>query len=463
MHPRAQQRLNGLLLILFLPTVCTLLAGCHRSYYRHQADMEVAEIIGERSVHPHWPLDFNIDVDPGSRMIDPHSADHPAMPQDDPVAHQYMHEADNKSGYPCWDVNGHSLMVENPEWKAFLPVDEDGVLRITAEDALALAQVHSPDYQQQWETLYLAALDVSAERFAFDTQYFFGYEPTYDAVGRLQTGSSSTSTLGLTTRTTQAQRAFTNGASLVVGLANSLIWQFSGSDSHTASTIVDFTLVQPLLQSAGRDRVMESLTLSERSLLYNVRQMERYRRGFYLDIVSGTGAQPGPVRGGFAAGGFQGGAVGRAGGFLGLLQTQQNIRNQEVNLAQLRSSFELVKLQFDAGTVDFSDREQVKQDLFNSASGLISARRAYGDTLDGFKRDLGLPPTVKMELVDDRLSQFNLIDPDLVALQNTTTDLQRDVGNVVEAFLSEKEAELDDIDNATFTWTPTIAAGLRQL
>ncbi len=45
---------------------------------------------------------------------------------------------------------------------------------LNVDSAMKLGQVHSPDYRQQIETLYLSALDVSAERFRFDTQFFGG-------------------------------------------------------------------------------------------------------------------------------------------------------------------------------------------------------------------------------------------------------------------------------------------------
>jgi hypothetical protein len=64
------------------------------------------------------------------------------------------------------------------------------------------------------------------------------------------------------------------GGELVVGFANSLMWQFAGPDNYSAESILDFSLVQPLLRRGGRARVMERLTISERSLLANVRQMQ---------------------------------------------------------------------------------------------------------------------------------------------------------------------------------------------
>ncbi|MGB2498964.1 MAG: hypothetical protein ACPIA2_04675, partial [Mariniblastus sp.] len=70
------------------------------------------------------------------------------------------------------------------------------------------------------------------------------------------------------------------GTNFAVGLANTILFNLGGSDSQTATTILDFSLIQPLLRGAGRARVMEALTQSERTLLANVRQFDRFRRNF---------------------------------------------------------------------------------------------------------------------------------------------------------------------------------------
>src|SRR4030095_14637205 len=102
-----------------------------------------------------------------------------------------------------------------------------------------------------------------------------------------------------------ARKSFTTGSSLVVDLANSIVWTFNsaGADSQVSTTLFDFALLQPLLRNAGRDRVMERLTLAERSLLANVRTMEQYRKAFYVDIVTGRGTPTAPSRRGGVFGG----------------------------------------------------------------------------------------------------------------------------------------------------------------
>ena len=47
------------------------------------------------------------------------------------------------------------------------------------------------------------------------------------------------------------RKLFATGGELVVGVANSLVWQFAGPDDYSGTTLLDFSLVQPLL-AGGR-------------------------------------------------------------------------------------------------------------------------------------------------------------------------------------------------------------------
>jgi outer membrane protein TolC len=442
--------------------VLVLLGGCSREYYRHEADRDAYQLIAEKQQSDWGVENVVIDVAPESRMYDPNSIDAPPMPPDDPDSHRLMHCVDCKAGYACWHQNGDTDSVENPYWQSYVPLDEDGVLELSSNDAYRLALIHSRQYQGELEDLYLSALDVSFERFRFDTQFFAAYNTDYAADGRARGGAtSSTSTFGVDTgsRGIRMETLYPTGAELVVGLANSLVWQFSGSDSHGATTLLDFALVQPLLRQGGRDRVMERLTIAERSLLGNVRQMERFRRGFYLEVTTGREAGEGPSRrggffggagldgftgvggGGFGrvgggGGGFTGGAgAGQAGGYLGLLQEQQTISNQEANIAALRSSLAQLEAFFLAGRIDYYQVELARQALYNAQSRLLNDKTQYEGSLDGYKLRVGLPPQIEVRIKDDILNQFNLIDPEIVPVQDGLAALQENLGERIVAVI----------------------------
>lgn len=454
-------------------------------------------MVDQTASDPRWPLqDYTIDIDPRSRMYDPYDPDREPMPPDDPTAHQLMHHVNDMKGYSHWHDYGDTPYSENPCWLDSLPGNEQGRLVLDADASVRLALLHSPDYQEELEELYLSALDVSFERFRFDSQFFAGYSAFFTADGRDRAGlgGQSSSELELSTfpadRDIRVQKLFSTGAELVVGFANSLVWQFSGPDTNSANSLLDFSLIQPLLRRAGRDVVLERLTISERALLSNVRQMERFRRGFYYEVVTGEDAGAGPERrGGFFGGsglegfsGVGGGGFGRvggfgfgfggtgfdtggagaglAGGFFGLLQVQQSIRNQESTIASLRNSLAQIEAFYAADRIDFLQVQQSRQALFTAQSQLLISRAGYQASLDRFKGDLGLPPQIDLVIDESFVGQFDLIDSAMVSIQNRLTDLQQNVGGTILRMLPP---ENDAAGGGASGWNERIAMGLRQL
>ncbi|MFZ4386457.1 MAG: hypothetical protein ACOYOM_16115, partial [Chloroflexota bacterium] len=254
---------------------------------------------------------------------------------------------------------------------------------------------------------------------------------------------------------------------MIVGLANNITWQFSGPDTQSANTLLDFTFIQPLLRNGGRDVTLERLTLAERTLLYNVRSFERYRTGFYITITAGRAAEPGPTRrgglfggaglqgftglgGGFgtvgnvqnnAATGFGGGgAVPQVGGFLGLVQNQLQIRNAEENVSRLRDNlarFEdtlreqltIIPATQDAIPSQQLQVAQARQALISSQATLLQLKFNYEQSLDNFKVLLGLPPYVCVEIKDPVLDQFNLISSELKQRRDQVASLRDSIGD----------------------------------
>ncbi|RYD80826.1 MAG: hypothetical protein EOP84_11685 [Verrucomicrobiaceae bacterium] len=223
------------------------------------------------------------------------------------------------------------------------------------------------------------------------------------------------------------------GGEMLVNFANTLMWDFGQPTLHTAGSLLNFSVVQPLMRFGGRARTLESLTESERHLLANVRRMEQYQQSFFLDIVAGRNATNGPTRGDAGIGtapallaGSPSGRTGtpRADGLLGLLEEQQRVRNLESNVARLRASLEQLEAAFDAGRA--SSRLQVfqaRQALHNAQSSLLTTRASYQTRVDSYKTELGLPPDLPVVLHDDFLERFTVFDPAATALQREINDL----------------------------------------
>ena len=183
-----------------------------------------------------------------------------------------------------------------------------------------------------------------------------------------------------------AQRQLATAGQLLVGFANSTVWELVGRNSNISTSMLNFSFIQPLLRAGGRAIALEQLTIVERALLANLRALERYRKGFFTNIAIGTNGTQGPSRrggffggtgltgftgtgsggfggvgavtgfgGGFGGGGgggtgggagttgFAGGGAGNVGGFFGLLQRIQQIRNSQQTLELQINTLELLE------------------------------------------------------------------------------------------------------------------------
>ncbi len=422
------------------------LAGCSRHRFRQQADEDVQCVLSQKGGH----LDSGgIYARADSRLADPNAIDCPPMPPDDPQSHQLMICVDGKEGYPCWNQNGRLSSIEPALWMQSLPGAEEGKITLDLRDAVRVARLHSRQYQNNLETLYLSALDVTFERFRFEHQFFAGSALGQDFRGR-DVGQQSLTGLN---SSAGFRKLSATGGELVVGLANSLVWDSWGSGTDVLTSSLDFSLVQPLLRLGGRARVLEQLTQTERNLLANVRQMQQFRQGFYVNIATGRNSGSGPSLGnnigqsglGVIAG-FPSGRNGAAGasGYLGLLQDQQEIRNQDANIAALRESLAQLDAAFEAGRIaNRLQVDQARQALLNAQSSQLASKAAYESRVDGFKVDLGLPPDLPLEISDQLLDRFVLIPPPLTQLQDEVANL------LLKARMGQDEPTRELIDSAS--------------
>ena len=196
--------------LLIAVSAIALAASCTPRHYRRQADRESYCAIEERLDDARWAVpSVSIKPHPQSRLADPFPPDCPPIPPDDPAAHRYMLCADGMEGYQGWNDNGAAPNTESPRWRDGLVLSEDGVLDLTPDRAIELGLMHSREYQNELEDLYLNALALTVERFEFDLQWFGGNDTTYRHAG---TGSFPTESNTLTTASDLGfSRNFTRG------------------------------------------------------------------------------------------------------------------------------------------------------------------------------------------------------------------------------------------------------------
>ena len=235
-------------------------------------------------------------MDPRSRYFDPYNPDREPMPPDDPAAHVFMHYVDGMQGYRRWHAYGNSPTFRTPAgaiaWRCMPP------RRPTARSS-SISKMRwpwpistRPTLRSQARTLYLSAIDVSTERWRFVTQFYGGIGPNFTedgqsrqrhgqchqqltrqhesharGAGRVGNRAINTSPAAEPVGAWQFQKHLATGGEVLVGFANSFVWQFAGPDTNSNMSILNFNLVQPLLRAGSRAVVLEQLTIAERQLL----------------------------------------------------------------------------------------------------------------------------------------------------------------------------------------------------
>ncbi len=478
--------------MLLIAATITLAGGCTRSYYHKQADDEVSRIVTEKNLPGGWGIPgFRLQYDPRSRYFDPTNPDRPPMPPDDPYSHVFMHRVDGKHGALTYHMDGDLTELPNPTWREQLAYysdfKPDGTIFLTLDGAMQLALIHSPAYFQQFEELYLSALDVSTERWRFDAQFFGGIDTLYTHRSKDAPGGGTVDSLNTVTGL-EMQKQFAAGGELIVGIANSIVWQFAGSNSDTNVTLLNGSFIQPLLRGGGRRYVLEQLTIVERAMLANLRAFERYRQGFYTNLAIGDGGTTGASRrggffggtgltgfsgqgsggfgevgsatgfggrtnnntggGGGATSGFAGGGAGTVGGFVGILQVKQQILNSQQNLAAQLRTLKLLEANLEAGIIDIAQVDQFRQNIETARANLLQSENSLINTMETFKRTtLGLPPDLPITLDDSMIQQFQFLEPSTNQLYEEIEDLIDDLGNLpIEPELGLITAALDQFD-----------------
>ena len=497
------------LTVLFCLVVQT---GCTRQRYRLAADRQAGDLIAEKgAMNPDWALqDVKVYGDQRSRYFDNFDPDKPPMPPDDPASHTFMREVDGMKGWKHWYDFGIRRQVDNPCWREqlveYAEFNEKDEVVLDINSALQTRLVNSPNYQQQLETIYLSALDVSTERFRFETQFFGGNGTRFHALGQLRgSGLPSNRGRGLggarnlvtgesnTLRTSTdawVEKQFATAGELAVGVANSIVWTFAGPDTNATGSLINASLVQPLLRGAGRGVALEQLTIVERALLANLRAFQRYRKGFYTQVAVGELGVSGPSRrGGFFGGtgltgftgtgsgglggvgsatgfgrsriqhrrhgggtgggtGLAGGGAGTVGGFIGLLQQMQQIRNTEDSLALQLNQLAKLEAYHAAGLITLIQVDNLRQNIETERANLLQSRNAFEATLDNFKTStLGLPPDLPVALGRQldravpvpRPAHHTSLSRELADLRAAVGDLPADAG--VAALVHQPSAQ----------------------
>ena len=127
-----------------------------------------------------------------------------------------------------------------------IPTESDGKVLLSRDSIMRLAVTNSRDYQFNYEDLYLAALNLTLARFQFMIQGFSNWNTFYQTEGYGKTASNQLQLSSLNGFNLELM----TGAQLLVNLANSLVFEYSGKGFELASPNLLINFTQPLLRGA---------------------------------------------------------------------------------------------------------------------------------------------------------------------------------------------------------------------
>jgi len=241
-------------------------------------------------------------------------------------------------------------------------------------EALQVGARNSRAYQTQKEAVFVAALDLDLQRNNFR---WIG-EGTADAsvTGNLAPngpdGVQAGTDLGVS-------RLLKTGALVAGSIGIDLVKLLTGSGSSALGYFGDLSIAIPLLRGSSRFVVTEPLTQAERNVVYALRDFERFKRVFAVQVASE---------------------------YLGTLRLLDSVRNAEENYRGLAILTRRTRAWAAAGRLPGVDMDQARQDELSARDSWIAAMQSYENSLDRFKVTLGLPPDARIELQREELERM---------------------------------------------------------
>ena len=355
--------------LVCLCATALLLAGCSTAHYRRSADKEVYGIVQqvEGQIFGHTNA-FTIDTAYSSRK---------------------------PAGIPFAELIEDRLQTNQRV--------------LTIEDALDLAVNCSRRYQAAKETLYLTALTLTGQQYAFSPQFFAS------SVGTVTRTSTGERTVKVKNKVGVTQLLKTGGQ-VSLTLANDILRYYTGSPRLSVISLISVNLTQPLMRGFGRNSAsVESLTQAERNVIYAVRNYSYFQDQFTLEIVND---------------------------YFDLLAQKQVVRNRYTNyLGRVQSTRRLEARANDRERL--ADVDQARQAELTAKNNYVNAVAAFQNLLDLFKIKLGLPLGEKVTLDDrtlDELEQAGLVPAPLnpVTAYRFAAEKQLQVLNAIDRFEDSK-------------------------
>ena len=353
--------------VAVLVAVSCFMSSCTTKHYRNSADREVARVIAAKSR---------------------------AVPNMDPRFTIEQTNAVSLEGYP--------VLTNVAEFLGPAAESERNAQIITLEQALEIAVQHSRMYQNNKESVYLQALGLTLARHQF--------EPIFSGRGRADYQTITEEVrIGVDALTGEPkvlsgdaalieQNRITgsgslgvdwllkSGARLSAAFTTDFLRYVTGDPRAFTSSQVGATLIQPLWRGAGYKVAVENLTQAERDLLYALREFTRFRKEF---------------------------SVGIATTYYRVLQARDATANSWLGLVNFRKNVERERALAAEGRRTQASLGLIQQSELTTEAGWVNAIRAYKQSLDNFKIQLGLSTDASVVLDPRELDRLQILHPDL--------------------------------------------------
>ncbi len=255
---------------------------------------------------------------------------------------------------------------------------------LSLRDALSQATDTSRTYLREQESLYLSALSLTGSRHTFSPRLAASLSHFLsDSKGRSRSQTSS-ATAGI------SQILPFGGSIDLTGRTNTDFF-FSDVNPTTGApdpdhrsptdTALGISLTQPLLRGAGHEVSHESLTQSERNLVYAIRDFELFREDFAIEVATR---------------------------YYDLVQQKQSIENTRANLVSNQVLRRQAEALFKVGRSPELDVLRARRNELRAENQLIASEEGFQDTLDQFKIFLGLS-------IDDNIDVTNA-SPEFISM-----------------------------------------------
>lgn len=254
------------------------------------------------------------------------------------------------------------------------PVFTPGEIKeVGLQEVLQLAALHSREYQNRKENLYLQALSLTAQRHLYRPRFGAGVSADWTSTA----GTEQVKVAG----DLSLIQWLADGAQVTLNLGTDFLRYLTGDPEESLGSLLRLNLLQPIFRGAGRRIARENLTQSERDVVYAIRSFLHYQRTFSVEITTN---------------------------YYQLLEQKMVLSNEENNYQQLVANRQRSEMLGEAGRLPLFQVDQARQDELKAYERMITARTIYQEEVDQFKVLLGLQANAAIRFSDKEAEELTV-------------------------------------------------------